>query len=55
MSEILATCKVAEGRGWWLILECGHWYKWTGTEPLEPGEDIDCPNDTPITVKKGTA
>lgn len=52
MSEILATVKVAEGRGWWLILECGHWYKWTGSEPPS-GDEIDCPSDTTITVKKG--
>jgi hypothetical protein len=54
MSEILATCKVKDANGWWLILECGHWYKWTGAVAPPIGDDIDCPSDTKITVKKGT-
>ena len=52
MSEILDVLKVLPGRGWWLILDCQHWYKWTQDNPPKPGEDFRCPNDSPITVKR---
>ncbi len=51
MSEVLAKFPVEASRGIWLILECGHWYKWTGSD--EPPDDLPCPVDEPITVKKG--
>lgn len=30
-------------RVWWLILECGHWYKWTARVKLTMRSDFQCP------------
>lgn len=47
MSEILAVLKVQKpGSGWWLILDCSHWYKWTGAKPAF--EELDCPSCKPL-------
>jgi len=39
---------IEQGGVYWLILECGHWYKWTGKE-LPKEDTIDCPKDDPGT------
>jgi len=37
---------------WWLILECGHWYHWTGNSKPN-SNNIDCPSCGPlISIKK---
>jgi hypothetical protein len=55
MSEILDVLKVKGEARWWLILECSHWYKWTGpAKPPKVGEQIDCPSDTTIKVIGGS-
>ena len=48
MSTILAVVKVRQATAWWLILDCGHWYKWTGEKPLKVNGEIRCPNCTPL-------
>jgi hypothetical protein len=53
MSEILDV-RENKGGGWWLILDCGHWFKWTGYTDLPViGDDFPCPSDKPIVVKRG--
>ena len=53
MSEILKTFEdnmILDRPTWWLILECGHWYHWTG-DKAPAGPDIPCPDcAAPITV-----
>lgn len=52
MSEIL----VVYGRQtrFFLILDCGHWYKWTGREAPPPnGDDFPCPSCSPTAVVTG--
>lgn len=49
MSEILAIFNVRPGRGYWLILDCGHWYKWEGARPTL-GQDLPCPDCAPLPV-----
>jgi len=45
MSEILAVLKVRKSTAHWLILDCGHWYKWTGAQrPPRTGTDLACPS-----------
>lgn len=51
MSEILSVVKVRGQRAWWLILDCGHWYKWTGDKPPKVGAEFRCPSDTLPTVE----
>lgn len=29
---------------WWVILECGHWYHWTGDAKPEEDKDFPCPS-----------
>ena len=41
--EILDVQKNGTGNGWWVILECGHWYKWTGELPPKIGTQFNCP------------
>lgn len=42
MSEVLAVYKIK--RDGWVILDCGHWYKWTGLEPPPKiGKPFPCP------------
>ena len=45
MSEIIAFCAI-RGKNltgkFWLILDCGHWYKWDGKRPKLDSE-IPCP------------
>lgn len=49
MSEILDV--LVGSQAYWLILDCGHWYKWTGdAPPPETGADFRCPGCTPVTV-----
>lgn len=53
MSEILAVFKVrrsavAPPRAYWLILDCGHWYKWDNPNPLKVGAEFDCPDCKPM-------
>jgi hypothetical protein len=44
MSEILKKFKEPGRRVWWLPLDCGHWYKWTGpAKPPRVGAELDCP------------
>ena len=45
MSEILAVVESASTLGaYWIILDCGHWYKWSGDQmPPEPGTELSCP------------
>jgi hypothetical protein len=51
MSEILAAPKVRKpGSGWWLILDCEHWYKWTGAKAPRVGTELDCPSCKPPIV-----
>lgn len=50
MSAILKTFPdhmVANRTTWWVILDCEHWYHWTGDKA--PREDIDfpCPSCRP--------
>jgi hypothetical protein len=59
MSEILDV-RENNGGGWWLILDCGHWFKWTGSprlsdnhDPPAVGDNFPCPSDKPIVVKRG--
>lgn len=42
MSEILAAPKLYKRAAAWLILDCGHWYKWTGPSVPKPGTEFDC-------------
>ena len=56
MAIIMAvrTIRLPE-HGVWLILSCGHRYKWTGRIPPPPiGETIHCPDDSPIIVETET-
>lgn len=53
MSCILKVRKVKGSRAWWLRLDCGHRYKWTGTRRPKAGQSIDCPEDHPITIEEG--
>ena len=55
MPEILKTFvdnMIQDHSTWWLILECGHWYHWTGKyAPMH--NSIDCPSCKPlITIKE---
>ncbi len=53
MAIILAvrTIRLPE-HGVWLILSCGHRYKWTGSyPPPQVGHDFECPEDSPIDVE----
>lgn len=50
MSEILKTFvdhMIAHKRTWWLILDCGHWYHWTGKEAPKADVDFPCPECKP--------
>jgi hypothetical protein len=42
MSEILAKLKRHGQPSYWLILSCGHWFKWSGPKP-PAGDEFDCP------------
>jgi hypothetical protein len=50
MSTILSVHAVREGRGWWLILGCGHWYKWTGSTRPRVDSDLPCPSCSTVQV-----
>ncbi len=54
MSEILAVVKMVNTRGYWLILACGHWYKWTGEQVPVEGQDFPCPNCRPLPKRVDT-
>jgi hypothetical protein len=49
MSEILAVLHVRRSTAhWhWLILDCGHWFKWGGQRP-RVGDDFPCSACTPL-------
>lgn len=32
---------------WWLILDCQHWYHWTGKDAPTADADLPCPNCRP--------
>ncbi len=32
----------------WVILDCGHWYKWSGRELPAREKDFPCPNCAPL-------
>jgi hypothetical protein len=55
MKEIIAVVDDVQLDHTYLILECGHWYKWTGTYQETPrvGELFPCPYDSKIEVKYG--
>ena len=54
-SEILAVLKVRKpGSGWWLMLDCSHWYKWTGDKALSKGGELDCPSCSANLIAPGT-
>ena len=55
MSEILSVIKLRGRVAWWIILDCGHWYKWSGEhKPPRVGKELDCPSCKQITVVPGT-
>jgi hypothetical protein len=38
---------------YWLILDCGHWFHWTGAKMHNVNEDFPCPScEPPIVVRK---
>jgi len=45
MAEIIEKFKKASEAGtWFLILECGHWFKWfSGSRPPKKGKSMRCP------------
>ena len=52
MTEIVDIFKVRAGSGgWWLILNCGHWYKWTGPKVPKVGAYFRCPDCQTIRVE----
>lgn len=59
MSQILKTftdselSQIGAPQTWWLILDCGHWYHWTG-DATPAGDMIDCPACHPVGVQRGT-
>lgn len=50
MSEILAVLKMRSQPKYWLILDCGHWYKWSNVKPPKVGSEFPCPECKTITV-----
>lgn len=55
MSEILKTFteRIKGGpTSFWLILDCSHWYHWTGKKP-PVGAEFDCPDCKPPIVVMG--
>ena len=48
--DVIDQFPVKQGHGFWLILECGHWYKWTGTGSRPAS--VSCPNCGTITVER---
>jgi hypothetical protein len=54
MSEILKTFAdhmIAHHPTWWVILDCGHWYHWTGKAAPKSEGEFPCPECAPpITV-----
>ena len=55
MSAIIKTfidCMIINRPTWWLILDCGHWYHWTGDKEPKADSDFPCPDcKLPIVVK----
>ena len=49
MTEILAKVKVRGCAKWWLILDCGHWFKWTGAKPPS-GDEFQCVSCRPLPI-----
>lgn len=50
MSEILEVLPREDGKAY-LILDCGHWYKWDGDTLPTVGNELDCPSCfTPVAV-----
>lgn len=43
MSEILAALKRRGQPSYWLILDCGHWYKWGNAKAPKANADFPCP------------
>ena len=39
---------------WWIILDCGHWYHWTGETKPNDKVDFPCPYEelTSVEVEK---
>lgn len=37
-------------KSWYLLLDCDHWYHWTGT--TAPTGSLNCPSCIQITVEK---
>lgn len=53
MSQILKTFTHRQQgfpNTWWLILDCGHWYHWTGVEAPNANEPFQCPSCHPPVV-----
>lgn len=46
-SEVLAIIKRRGVTSWWMILDCGHWYKWTGAK-RPSAEPFPCPECAPM-------
>lgn len=50
--KIFADHMIKDRTTWWVILECGHWYHWTGDYAPGMKTDFPCPScKPPITVK----
>jgi len=43
LQEIIDVQKNDTSNGYWLILDCGHWYKWTGKLLPKIGDEFRCP------------
>ncbi len=50
MSEILDDYKPRRRACRYLILDCGHWFKWTGGNAPKVGAEFDCPSCKTISV-----
>ena len=51
-SEILQVFRIGHPPTWWLILDCGHWYHWTGTDAPKSKVEFPCPSCGMIKVVK---
>lgn len=48
LSDILDVVPFTGSYARWLILDCGHWYKWTGDNQPEADDEFDCPSCKPL-------
>ena len=51
VSAILAIIRIRRTPAWWLILDCGHWYKWTGQTGPKADRDFPCPTCQPSLLR----